>query len=866
MAGVVSQIAGHGRDRQPDRRARPRPSVGLPRGDDHVVRVEDVHLAVTADERQADVDLARVSAQKPEALGHRFEGLVQLDHLDRKRRIRHLPDDPDQPQTSNLDPHRTVEVLDVALDGGDAQLVAPSSLHVLDARKKNIVLARWKLWTEEALKLVLPHGVAKVRGVLLALLPFPAAVGEQSSGPLLPTSLRGFEHLLLYAQHLYDRHRIVDVRIVARKHVLEAERRVCRIGTSELRCLPDGGGEERCEKKRCRHAQRGHRARNPTDHRVLEESHMLTVSASHLMCQRPPDIGGSEPLTVSLRRVHTHLTGSCIGSRPVARQVFPEPTPRPHECRIGSAGTDPPRRDALMTDPGRHRTAAVAAGLLLLLASALNAGTVIDLASESVPAVHGAFEEEQFGYCLAAGDFEADGDIEIVVGAPGLTDSIAGTHVGGVYVFRLSALDTLSTDVSAATLAEWTIAGSGGRGRFGSAVAVADLDGDGFDDLAVGAPGAGRDGAIARGEVSVYFGGPGGSLSLGPGAAPEIVLEGTCPGARLGWSILAGDLDDDGAAELLLSEPQGGGTGGARPGAIHVTTGTALRSVSGAVVVVDVAVSSIEGESAGDALSGMALTDTDGDGALELVLGAYLADGPGMTSRDAGKLYVVAVREVLEQRSLSLPTAGARPVSGLTERGFLGRSMAAGDIDSDGIGDLLVSAYASGAHGKKLVATGEAFVLFGDSGSTGEADANRRTLDDPAVPRFHGASRSDLLGFTVLLADLNGDRSADIVMASQYADGPDGKRTACGEIYIYWGSLRSVVTAKAGSAELADVTIVGQSAGDSIGAALLTVETSGDGRPGLLIGAADASGTEDDGEVSPRHGKLILLPGELLLR
>ena len=208
-----------------------------------------------------------------------------------------------------------------------------------------------------------------------------------------------------------------------------------------------------------------------------------------------------------------------------------------------------------MTKPDCHRTASAAVGLLLF-ASVLNAGTVIDLASKNIPAVHGTFKEEQFGHCLATGDLDADGNTEIVVGAPGLTDSIAGVHAGGVYVFSLSALDTLSADVPAATLAEWTIAGTGSRGRFGSAVAVADLDGDGFDDLAVGAPGAGGADAIASGEVSVYFGGPEGSLNLGPGAAPEIVLVGTCPGARLGSSMLTSDLDDDGAAELLLSEPR----------------------------------------------------------------------------------------------------------------------------------------------------------------------------------------------------------------------------------------------------------------------------------------------------------------------
>ena len=518
-----------------------------------------------------------------------------------------------------------------------------------------------------------------------------------------------------------------------------------------------------------------------------------------------------------------------------------------------------------MTQRIHHRATVGAAGLLLC-ASILHAGTVIDLASQSVPAVHGTFNEEQFGYCVAAGDLDGDGDTEVVVGAPGLADSIAGAHTGAVYVFRLSTLDTLSTEARAAALSEWMITGSGDRGRFGSAVAVADLDGDGFDDLVVGAPAAGRDGDIARGEVSVYFGGPGDSLNLGPDAAPEIVLTGSCPGAKLGSSILAIDLDDDEAAELLLSEPRGGGRAGSRPGAVYVVNGAALRSVYGVAGVSDVAVASVVGESADDALAGMAAADTDGDGALELVLGAYLADGPGTNLPDVGKLYIVTVREVLERGSLSLPTDGSRTVLGLTERAFLGRSLSAGDIDSDGIGDILVSAYASRAHRTKLEATGEVFVLFGDSGSAGEAVAGTRALDDAAVPRFHGGSRSDLFGLPVLLADLNGDRSDDIIVASRYADGSDGKRTACGEVYLYWGSLRSVVAAKVGSSELADITIVGQFPGDSVGAALLVVETSGDGPSGLLIGAPDASGMEDAGAPAPRRGKLILLSGELLRR
>ncbi len=196
--------------------------------------------------------------------------------------------------------------------------------------------------------------------------------------------------------------------------------------------------------------------------------------------------------------------------------------------------------------------------------------------------------------------------------------------------------------------------------------------------------------------------------------------------------------------------------------------------------------------------------------------------------------------------------------------------MSVGDIDFDGIDDVLVAAYASKAHRKKLEATGEVFVLFGNR--AGESDelegaaAWASTLDDPGVPRFHGRSRSDLFGLPVLLADLNGDGSVDIIAASQYADGPDDKRNACGEVYVYWGSVRSVIAAKAGSTELADVTVVGESPEDSIGGSLLVVEISEGEPPALLIGAPNAPGAAEDGAPIQRRGKLILLPGESLLR
>ncbi|MFH1688796.1 MAG: integrin alpha [Candidatus Eisenbacteria bacterium] len=514
----------------------------------------------------------------------------------------------------------------------------------------------------------------------------------------------------------------------------------------------------------------------------------------------------------------------------------------------------------------RRRQATIAPWGILLCATALHASTVVDLASEAAPSIRGTATEDQFGHCMGSGDLDGDGSAELVVGAPGLADSAGGPHAGAVFVFRLSALDTLSVSAHASDLAERTVFGGRDHGRFGSAVAIADLDADGFDDLAVGAPAAGDENSVARGEVSVYFGSPSGSWSLGPNATPDATMTGASSGARLGSSMLARDIDGDGAAELLISAPAGGGTAGARPGAVYVVEGEALRSLHEAATVTDVAVATIVGENAGDALTGLAVADTDGDGVLELVLGACQADGPGADLTDAGRLYVVGVHEVLGQPS-SLPLKGTHSLTGDTERGFLGRSISVGDIDYDGIDDLLVSAYASKVGGDKLEATGEAFVLFGNApDANGGGRAGTPELDDPAVPRFRGGSRSDLFGLPVLLADLNGDGAHDIITASQYADGPDDERNACGEIYVYRGSLRSVMAAKAGSADLADITVVGENSEDAIGGSLLVIEFSEGEPPVLIIGAPNAPGAGGDGETVQRCGKLILLSAKSLLR
>ncbi|MBN2564809.1 MAG: FG-GAP repeat protein [Candidatus Eisenbacteria bacterium] len=527
---------------------------------------------------------------------------------------------------------------------------------------------------------------------------------------------------------------------------------------------------------------------------------------------------------------------------------------------------------------------ALLVALLPVVSDDAAAGTLIDLSLERVPAICGDVPEGQFGFCTAIADLDGNGFRELIVGAPGMPGTTGTDHTGGVFLFDRSAGDALQRlllqgearpdaqgvlGVSSDEIAVAFIGGTADRGRFGESLAVGDFDGDGIEDLAVGAPASDCAGAISCGSAAVFFGSVQRSLGRMAEIGPDVVVSGSLAGGRLGSAMASVDIDGDGSDELLIAAP-GGETWAEDPGAIFVIRGSILRTAAASpdhgAAAEEMAEAIIVGQSRGDALGGIAAGDIDGDGRVDLVLGAYQADCGDPPLIDAGRVYFMPAMRVHENGATVLPAAGSGTVDGTAERGFLGRSMAVGDIDQDGVDDVLVSEYGSGAGSDRIEATGEVFILFGGLGAAGRSGAvgAPASLSDTSVPRFTARARCDMFGLPVLLSDIDGDGYADMLVASQFADGLDDDRESCGEVYVYRGSLKSVMAAKAGSAERAGITIVGERASDSIGGSLLVSDIFGGIAPELIIGAPDAAGRGI--EAGEREGMLIVVPDLLLAR
>jgi hypothetical protein len=319
--------------------------------------------------------------------------------------------------------------------------------------------------------------------------------------------------------------------------------------------------------------------------------------------------------------------------------------------------------------------------------------------------------DDEFGYALAAGDFDADTFDDLAIGVPGDTDE--GVDDAGRVIVLYGAVTGVATaGVQNVDVGMWGVS-PGGPNRMGASLAVGDFNNDGPSDLAIGLPNSSaRRGLVYEAKGSFSGLQPGHALPQGSGG----IFDQPEPGDDFGYSLASGHFNDDPFWDLAVGVPGEGVPNGAseiaRAGGVHVLYGkaTGLDGLGSQFW--------ISGDSeAGDEFGrSVAAGDFDGDGFDELAIGVPFEE----RFRGPEEGNVVVLRGSADGTLGSGHTEWNLEVPGIlgdmNPGDHLGWCLAVGDFDSDAAEDLVIGIPNDGNIGGALALHGRRpFAGFYDS-------------------------------------------------------------------------------------------------------------------------------------------------------
>jgi hypothetical protein len=350
------------------------------------------------------------------------------------------------------------------------------------------------------------------------------------------------------------------------------------------------------------------------------------------------------------------------------------------------------------TNPVSSKSGAGAA--YLISGTRLGTAGAIDLPTQPADIrVYGESSQERLGSAVALAHLTSTTAVDLVVGAPGAAGGGGAKQAGRVYVVFGGSTPPAQVLVGDPATGEQdaTILGPAASAQLGLALAAGDLDDDQVADVVLGNY---LDGG--KGSVHVVLGTrlttAGAAVDLAAGDYDSRVV-GTS-GSQLGWSVAIGDVDGDGARDLIV---------GARQRGIVYLLRPPLDGSS-----VDVGQNQFEAALLGPASTFFGATlatgNVDGDSAADLLVGAPGSNGPDGQRAGAGAVHVVLGSQIGtlvagEHRSIDLATTpAALTVHGAARNDGLGDHVVGGSVDiSDALDEIIVGAQLGGTNARGVI-------------------------------------------------------------------------------------------------------------------------------------------------------------------